>query len=435
MMRSLFLTGLLLVGLAVPCGAQVRGTIFGPGARNYPIAVSPLKALSPPGQAGGVGTRFADMVERDLVLSGHFKVVDRAAHIADPQASGYTADSINFPNWSVVGALGLVKGAFTVEGDHLTLEARLFDVYQRRQLTGRRYRGTIDDVRRMAHRFADEILLQFTGERGPFDSRIAFISRRGGRFKELYVMSLDGKDVQQLTRDGGITLSPSWSPDGRSLLYTSYKRRNPNLYSIDLFSGRETLISRRPGLNLAGSYAPDGTRIAVTIEEQGSTDIALIDVTGEVVRRLADAWAIDVSPTWSPDGRQIAFCSNRSGNPQIYVMDVDGGEPRRITFTGNYSTAPAWSPKGDRIAFVNRALGRFDIFTVRADGTQPRQLTVGQGDNEDPSWSPDGRYIVFSSTRTRSKKLFIMDDRGTQQVQLTAGEGDDSSPAWSGWLN
>jgi len=417
-----------------PCRAQVRGTIFGPGSRSYPVAVSPLKNLSTNASATDLGARFATIVDRDLTLSGFFKILDRAAFIEKPDASGYTADTINFDNWSVIGALALVKGAYTVEGDNLTLEARLFDVYQRKQLAGRRYHGSVTEIRRMANKFADEILAQFTGERGPFDSRISFVSTRDAKLNEVYVMSLDEGDLQQVTKGQTINVSPSWGPDSRSLLFTSYKRHNPDLYTIDLVSGRETLLSQRPGLNLGGKWSPDGSLIAVTVEDNGNSEIVLLDRSGKLVRRLTDNWSIDVSPSWSPDGRQIAFCSNRTGGPQIYVMSTDGGEARRLSFNGNYNTSPAWAPKGDHIAYVSRLDGGFNLFTMKVDGSDVRQLTQSAGNNEDPSWAPDGRYIVFASSRTGHKKLFVTDAAGASQVQLTHGGGDDTSPAWSKWL-
>lgn len=421
--------------LARDLPAQVRGTIFGPGSRSYPIAVSPLRNVSDTAIGREFGTRFADILERDLVLSGYFRIVDRSTHIEQPDTSGTEAESINFDSWAAIGALGLVKGTFRLEGDILTVEAKLFDVAQRRQLVGRRYRGPADLLRRMAHRFADEIMLQFTGERGPFDSRIAFVSNRDGRFKEVYTMSLDGGDLQQVTKAQSITVSPSWSPDVRYLLYTSYKRGNPDLFLLDTLSGREFTVSSRGGLNLGGRFSPDGSTIAMTLEEGANSEIVLLDRSGDLVQKLTEHWAIDVSPSWSPDGRQIAFCSNRSGTPQIYVMNADGTGVRRLTYEGDYNTAPAWSPKGDRIAFVRRYEGGFNIFTVRPDGTDTKQLTQAAGNNEDPSWSPDGRYIVFSSNRSGRKKLYVMDAGGINQVQLTHGGGDDTSPAWSRWLD
>ena len=421
-----------LLTVSVEARAQVRGLIVGPGETAFPIAVSPLRSDA---QSADLGERFAEVVGRDLDFAGLFRVLDRGSFIEDPQKSGVTAEEINFADWSTIGARLLVKGTYAVHGDDVELEARLFDVAERRQLGGKRYRGARSDLRRMGHRFADEIMLILTGERGPFDSRFAFISRRGGRFKELYVMSFDGQDLKQLTRNQTINLSPGWSPDNRLVLFTSYQDGKPRLYEIEVASGRQRLLSALPGATYGARFAPDGGSIAVAREvTPGNTDIVLMNPAGDVLRKLAASDGIDVSPSWSPDGRSFAFCSSRAGSPQIYVGGLDGGTPRRLTFSGSYNTSPAWSPKGDRIAYVGRVGGAFQIFVIAASGGEPQALTSSRGDNVDPSWSPDGRYIVFSSSRGGHEQLFVMDSRGEHEKQLTTGPGGDTSPAWSSRL-
>ena len=142
MRRKALLCGLLvfLLAQATPTAAQVRGTIFGPGAKQYPVAVSALKGTGATG-ADQLSLLFADVLSRDLELSGLFRVVPRTAYIEAPDTSGVTEDTINFDNWSVIGALGLVKGTLTGAGEDVTIEVRLFDVSQRRQLIAHRYRG------------------------------------------------------------------------------------------------------------------------------------------------------------------------------------------------------------------------------------------------------------------------------------------------------
>jgi TolB protein len=418
--------------LALPAiaSAQVRSTIIGPGVKRFPIAISPLKDVSPGGAAG----RFDLVLARDLELSGIFRVIPSDTYIENAQTSGITAEAINFENWSVIGALALVKGATERHGDELVIEARLFDVAEHRQLAGRRFRGRSGDEGRMANRFADEIIQYFTGERGPFDSEIVFLSTRGGRFKDVYVMNANGDNVRRITSANTLNLSPSWAPDRRSLIITSFLNGNPDLFSVAMPGGRLTKLSSLRGLNLGGHWSPDGRLIAVTLEYDGNPEIALLNPDGSLLRRLTDHWGVDVSPTWSPDGQSLAFCSDRSGAPQIYVMGVNGGAPRRVSTSGTYNTSPSWSPKGDRIAYASRVGGRFQIFTVKADGSDVQQVTTGAGSNEDPSWSPDGRYLVFSSTRRGAAKLYLSDAAGANQVQLTDGNGSDSSPSWSSWL-
>jgi TolB protein len=418
----------LLLAVAGSAAAQVRGTIVGPGSTSYPIAVSPLKGDE---RDGG---RFSDIVARDLDLAGLFKVIDRAAYIENAQSSGVTVDSINFDNWKTIGALALVKGTIERGSEGLVIEARLFDVVERKQIAGKRYRLEEGNVRRVAHRFADEIMLALTGERGPFDSRIAFASRREGRFKEIWAMSLDGGDLQQVTHEHMIALSPSWSPDSRSLLFTSYSTGNPSLFSIDLGGGTPRLVSSQRGLNLGGRYSPGGKAIAVALESGGQTDIALIDPSGQFLHWVTRDRALDVSPSWSPDGRSLVFCSDRGGGPQIYITSADGGGARRVSYQGNYNTSPSWSPKGDRIAYSSRIGRRFQVFVVDAKGGDAKQITDTAGDNEDPTWSPDGRYLVFSSTREGRGALYISDVTGAHQKRLTPSGGDDSTPAWSRWL-
>lgn len=427
--RALALFFLCFSLAAHPLQAQVRGLIIGPGAERYPIAVSPLKNQG----SGTDGKRFsegiADTIARDLTLSGWFRVLDRSAYLEDPQRTGITLGSFDFRDWSILGAEALIKGGFTPQGEDLLVELRLFDVYQAKEFVGKRYTGKAKDFRRIAHKFADEIIFQFTGVRGAFDSRIAYVSNAGGRFKEIYVSHLDGSEKTQVTDNRTINLFPAWTPDGRSILYTSYKEGNPSLYVYDLFAGKDTKFSSRGGLG--GKWSPDGRLAAASLERDGNTDIYLLDRSGKTARRLTDDMGIEVSPSWSPDGNRLAFVSNRSGTPQIYILELASGKTRRLTYSGGYNTSPDWSPKGDRIAYTGRHGGRFNIFTIDAQGGNPTLLTSNSGDNEDASWSPDGRFLLFTSNRRGRYQIHIMQANGESQQRLTASGGDDTHPSWS----
>ncbi|MGH7769965.1 MAG: Tol-Pal system beta propeller repeat protein TolB [Candidatus Binatia bacterium] len=410
---------------------QVTVPIEGPGRRVIPIAISPLKNLGA-AEKRGLADSVPDVIGNDMRLFGSFSVLDRSAYIEDPQQSGITLETINFKNWSTIGAEYLVKGGFSVQGDDLTVELRMFDVYQSKQMTGKKYTGKVRDLRRIAHKFADEIINQITGTPGPFNSRIAYVSKAGGGLKEVYVSHLDGSEKSTITNNRSINLSPAWSPDNRTVLYTSYKDGVRSLYFYDLASGRETRIAERNGSSIGGKWSPDGQTIAVSFERGGNTDLYLLDRSGKILRRLTEDRGIDVSPTWSPDGNRLAFVSNRSGSPQVYTMDLSSGGVRRLTYAGSYNTSPDWSPKGDKIAYTSRVAGRFQVFTISVQGGDPQQLTSGSGDNEDPSWAPDGRFIAFASNRGGGRyRLYMMRDSGENQNTLTASGSDDTNPSWS----
>ncbi len=409
----------------------VRGEIVGQGGLKFPIAVSPLKNLGATADVGKLSEGIADTIVYDLDLSGWFKVLDRAAYIENPQKSGVALGSFDFKDWSTIGAEGLVKGGFTIQGDEVTVELRLFDVFQNKERVGKRYVGRVKDYRRIAHKFADEIINQFTGIPGIFNTRIAYVSTSGGRFKEIHIAHLDGSEKFQLTNNHTINLSPSWTADGKSVLYTSYKDRNSSLYLFELYNGKETKIIPRNGRYLGGKASPDGQFIAATVETAGNSNIILLDRNGNVIRSLTDSPGIEVSPAWSPDSKQLVFVSDRSGSPQLYIFDMASNKSQRLTYSGNYNTSPEWSPRGDRVAYTGRVGNRFAIFTIGVDGGEPRKLTAESADSEDPTWSPDGRFIAFSSNRAGKYHLYVMQASGENQRRLTGSGGDDTKPSWS----
>ena len=433
-MKVLLLVFSLMVGFDIDCAlAQFKGEIVGSGGQKFPIAVSPLRNL---GNAGGDTGRFstgiADSIVHDLELSGWFRVIDRSSYIESPQASGITLGSFDFKDWSTLGAEGLVKGGFSLRGDEIVVELRLFDVYQGKERIAKRYTGGAGQFRRIAHKFVDEIINQFTGIPGVFNTQIAYVSNSGGRFKEIYYSHLDGSEKRQVTDNRTINLSPSWGANGRSILYSSFQDRGQTLYLRDLPSGKDIRFNP-PGAGrfLSGKLSPDDQSIVATYETAGNSNLHLLDRSGAIIRRLTQDPGIEVSPAWSPDGKQIVYVSDRSGSPQIFVLDLQSGKSRRVTYSGSYNTSPEWSPRGDRIVYTGRVGSKFAIFTIPVEGGEPRKLTSEAFDSEDPTWSPDGRCIAFSSNRAGKYHLYVMQASGENQRRLTGSGGDDSKPSWS----
>ena len=425
---------MVMLGAARVLPAKIYIYIDAPATSKFPIAIEPFRNMSGAPGINNVASSLSTVISGDLEISGLFRLIDPKTFIANPADQDIAGDRIKWDDWSLLGAEALARGGVYQEEKGLRVEARLYDVVRGSFLSGKRYFGEPGDARLMGHKFADEIIYQLTGQKGIFQTRIAFISDRSGR-KEAYLVDFDGKNQTQVTSHRSIVLSPAWSPDGKKLLYTSYKSGNPDVYLRDLFQGQETKISHYRGINLAPDWSPDGGKIVLTLsEDNGNSDIYLISPQGEKLKRLTKEWANDVSPCWSPDGREIAFVSNRAGNPQIYIMDMSTEQVRRLTFAGNYNTSPAWSPRGDRIAYASMAGSAFSICTINTDGSNPRQLT-DSGSCESPAWSPDGRHIAFSSSRTGKKKIHIMLADGSSARQVTGGEGNDTNPSWSPYID
>jgi TolB protein len=430
------LAAVLLAGLASAprAFAQIKMSIVGPGSQLSSIAVSGLKSITGDDDHR-LSAEFVATLARDLELSGYFRIISPHAYIEDPQTSGFELGQFNFADWTSINADFLVKGSVANDGSGTKLTAYLYDVAQQRRMMGKTFSGTAADVPRMARRFADSILEATTGQRGPFDSIMAFVSRRGSRFKEIYTQTIDGQDLFRLTDNPTINLFPSFDRSARYLLYLSYKSMEPAMYLADLKGHRETRITSERGRVIGGTIAPNGESIVAAVEHDGETNLLLLTREGSEIRQLTSTRGINVSPAFSPDGDKLAFTSDRSGTPQVYTMPLGGGEPHRVTYSGDYNTTPVFAPKGDRLAYQSRSAGRFDIYTISLGGGEPLRLTDGVGSNEYPSWSPDGRYLAFSSTRGGQSRIYILMVQNQKIISpLTEGQGDDSCPAWSWWL-
>jgi len=434
------MAALVMLSLAGAGSAQaqpIHMTISGPGSTAAPIAVSDFKNLGGDDQ-GTASHDFVRVLRRDLDLSGYFSIISPKSYIEDPQNSGYDLGKFNFGDWSSINADFLVKGAVTVSGDQVSVEALMFDVTQQRRMFGTRFSGGPSDVEQMARRFADSVLKAVTGTQGPFDSRIAFVSTRGGRFKEIYLASPDGGGLFRVTDNPTINLFPKFAHSAASVLYLSYKTGEPALYLFDVAGRTELRINSPHGNVIGGALSPDGSRIVAAVENGGHTNLFLLERSGEEIRQLTQGHAINVNPAFSADGQQLAFTSDRSGSPQIYVMSLGGGPARRVTYKGDYNTSPSFSPDGRWLAYQSRS-GGFNIFIIPAAGGQPTQLTQDGRSNQSPCWSPDGRYLIFSSTRGGHERLYLMQVNTQSQTgkvisALMEDESNDSSPTWSWWL-
>jgi TolB protein len=437
--RRLLASALLVVAVAAlvwPAGPSLaqdepqalRVEIRKPGGRDLPLALP-----APVGSSGTEADEFLALLQRDMDLSGYFRLVDPDAYI-EPHSAGPGPGEFQFEDWDVPGAVVLAKTTLEPIVDGWKLSVWVYDVPGRRKLGGRSFTGTTEQLRTLGHRAANEIVRQVTGEPGVFDTRFAAV-RRGRSGKEIVLVDVDGHRVVPVTRNGSINLQPAWSPSGGLLAYTSYRAGNPDLYVADLAAGRTRRISARDGLNAGAAWAPNGQRLALTLSAGPDSDVHIIHPDdGRRLRQVTEGGGIDVSPTFSPDGRFVAHASERAGGLQIYIVPAaGGGRPQRVSMSGSENTDPSWSPRGDSLAYVSRD-GRFDIFVAQLSDGAPTgrvtRITQHQGNNEEPTWSPDGRYLAFSSDRSGTSEIWLSTADGHHQVQVTHG-GGFSSPAWS----
>ena len=371
------------------------------------------------------------IVQRDLDYSDRFEMITVGDAPRVATTGGGAAEAGGPVNYELYKGLG---AEFAVELSQAAggVTARLHDLNAgklRNQQTVPLLSGS--DFRLEVHRLADEITRWASGTSGAAASRMLLVS--GGR---VYRADSDGHDLAPVTPGGQTSLSPAWSPDGQRIAYTALGEGRGGIMVQVLSNGATFMVpGSQTALNITPTFSPDGRTLAFAHSDERGTDLYTANVTERCCaqRLTVGRFADNLSPTFSPDGRRIAFISTRAGPPQLYVMAADGTDqellaPFDFGATGS-SNAPEWSPDGASVVFHREVSGSPQIFLVDVSGRRVRQLT-SSGRNEDPTWAPDGRHVAFISDRSGRRQIWIVDIE-TGRVRQLATPDAARLPSWS----
>ena len=290
--------------------------------------------------------------------------------------------------------------------------------------------------------------------------------------------------VSGKTGTPGIMRHPSWSADGKMVVYDKPVEaeaprmlpafsRDPefSLYRTGSFAswspaGDHFVLPAAPGLEIFDArgengraiydskgvqvafpvWSPDGKAIAFGVGSYFGghakpAAIAIVNADGTGFRKVTGGPGNAGFPSWSPDGKRIVY--RVAGSEQgMRIVNLEDG--KGTTPTTDYDNFPAWSPKGDLIEFTSFRDGDFEIYTISPDGSGVRRLTHTGGNDAHGVWSPDGEWIIFSSSRMGWKDEAFVNDSGPQPYgelfamradgsgvrQLTDNQWEDALPAF-----
>ncbi len=367
------------------------------------------------------------IVERDLDFSDRFEM----AFVPDSAAP--QQGDLNLGIWRQYGLAWAVELRPVAGGVEARLHNLLADSLRLRVQRGIDPAGT--GAQRLGiHRLSDELILAMTGSPGIAATKMLF-----QRADDIWTLDADGANLGKVSRGTGIAMSPAWAPDGQRIAFMELRDNAAPVIIQNLISGSRQTVPGTNGLGnfLTPTFSPDGREMLFAASTEDGTDIMRVDIQRmccvtrlTVGRKLAD----NMSPAYSPDGRRVAFLSDRSGRPQIYVMDADGSNQRALvpadgSGTGS-SFVPDWSPDGQRIAFSRDIAGGRQIL-VYDFGSGRATAVTSVGRNEDASWAPDSRHLVFKSDRGGPAQLWVLDLESSRLRQLTNLSGAARMPAWS----
>jgi TolB protein len=422
---KLGIAGAATLAAMSPAMALVKIVVGGGDFTPLPIAIPDFASSDPQ-----FGKDVADIVRANLKRSGLFAPLDPATL---PQRVGDISNAPDFASWRGLNVDALVMGQVE-RGGQIQSSVRVWDTQQAAQVVGKSYNTDAQSWRRVAHIISDAIYAALAGESGYFDTRIVYVAESGpkaNRLKRLAIMDQDGANAQYITQGKSMALTPRFSPTAQMLTYMNYDDGEPQVYVLDLATGRQQRLGNFGQMTFSPRFAPDGRKVVFSLEGSGATNIYAIDLGATQPQQLTSGAAIDTSPCYSPDGSRIVFESDRGGTQQIYMMSAQGGGAQRISYgDGSYST-PVWAPKGDLIAFTRQAGGQFQIGTMKPDGSGERIL-VSTFHAEGPTWAPNGRVIMYFSDPggDSGPALYTVDIWGRNNQKIPT-ETFASDPAWS----
>lgn len=162
--------------------------------------------------------------------------------------------------------------------------------------------------------------------------------------QEIYLIKSEGTIYRRLTRNFGIDLSPSFSPDGNQMVFVSERNGQPQLFIQNLLTAEVRRLTYSGDYNTQPAWSPKGDKIAfTTYEKNGEINIFVVSTDGLELKQLTEKSGKNESPSWSPDGDMIVFTSDRSGKRKLYVMTAAGSGQRELFEMKGEQMQPFWS--------------------------------------------------------------------------------------------
>lgn len=284
-----------------------------------------------------------------------------------------------------------------------------------------------------------------SGSNAPFkrEGTILYAStKKNVRNWDLFTIKADGSKRQQLTNTPEPEQHPSWSPDGKKILFTRGDvMSNIDLYVMDADSMSVVRLTEHAERDQRGVFSPDGETIAFVSQRDGDVAVWLMAADGSNPRKLVQGR----EPSFSPDGRRIAFTSSAfDDNDEIYLIDLDGSNRTRLTDNRRkLDWFASFSAKGDRLVYNSEAFGGQELMVMQADGQGQTRISIAEKTYEqEPVFSPDGKGIAYAGKMgddeydiylvgTAGFDMDEMDEPPLMPVNLTDNDDrDDLSPSW-----
>ncbi|BBB22739.1 TolB protein [Abyssogena phaseoliformis symbiont OG214] len=406
--------------------AVLEVTILKQDENAFPIVISDFSVVGDTSQ----GKTIAHIMRDNFNRSGEFSA---------SSANYVINNKPNFDKWKTKKIEAIVLGKLEkISKKVFNVEIELLDVYSKKTLYKDKFAVHNSGFRRIAHYLSDQIYHALLGEKGSFDTRLAYITvtnkGKGEREYRLEISDSDAQNPQTILKSKEPILSPAWSPDQNKIAYVSFRNARSEVFIQYPFVRRKTQkLPYFDGIASAPSWHPNGKSLLLTLSKNGNKDIYSYQLASKKLTRLTTDVGIDTEASYSPEGDKIVFTSNRSGQVQVYIKDLKTSKINRATFKGRYNAKAVFSPDGKNLAMVHR-VGKDYRIALLDIATKDLTIMTNNQLDESPFFSPNGGMIIFATNKNSSSVLSVVSILGRQTFELASKAGEVREPNWSHYL-
>lgn len=168
----------------------------------------------------------------------------------------------------------------------------------------------------------------------------------------------------------------------------------------------QRVLTRSEGRDRQPTYSPDGRGVLFSSNRSGNLDLWRMDLETGELRQLTDDPGQDYDPGLSPDGETLVWTSDRTGNFEVWIADADGSGGRQLTRDGVDAENPTMAADGEWVVFWSSHPEKSGVWKIRPDGSDLSMVAKGQFANSEVS--PDGRYVAYLSQRPSNLETLIL---------------------------